>query len=73
MDYTVVGDTVNMASRLESEALGGQVLVTQATYRHVENMVKAKDLGPIKVKGKSIFVPTYLVMGFKEAEIGNNG
>ncbi len=73
MDYTVVGDTVNMAARLEAEALGDQVLVTQATYRHVEDLVEAKDLGPIKVKGKSIFVPTYLVMGFKEAEMNNNG
>ncbi len=50
--YTVMGDTVNTASRLESAALPGQILVSRSTYRLTEESFAFVVLDPIQVKGK---------------------
>jgi class 3 adenylate cyclase len=65
MEFTVVGDTVNLAARLESRALQGQVLIGEATYRVVEELVEAESLGPMPVKGKAEPVPIWLVKGLR--------
>ncbi|MBK8011241.1 MAG: FHA domain-containing protein [Deltaproteobacteria bacterium] len=52
LEYTVVGDTVNTASRLCSVAAGDQVLISESTHRHVADRVEARYLGPRQVKGK---------------------
>ncbi|MEJ2726866.1 MAG: adenylate/guanylate cyclase domain-containing protein, partial [Deltaproteobacteria bacterium] len=52
-DYTVLGNQVNVASRLESLAQPGQILISQRTYSRVKDMVEAEEVGEIRVKGLS--------------------
>lgn len=51
MEYTVIGDTVNLASRLESAAKPGTVLVSYATYQRTRPLFHYRILPPISVKG----------------------
>ena len=61
MDYTVVGDTVNVASRLESNGKPGGVLMSETTYEPVEGEVEAVRLEPITVKNRTEPVQIYLI------------
>jgi len=67
MEYTVIGDSVNLAARLESHAKSGQILVSEWTYRKVKGLVKARSLGAIKVKGKEEEIEVYEVLGLTGA------
>jgi class 3 adenylate cyclase/tetratricopeptide (TPR) repeat protein len=53
MDYTAVGDTTNLASRMESMARPSSVLLSQNTHRLVKDYFDVKSLGKVEVKGKS--------------------
>ena len=59
MDYTAVGDTVNLASRMESTATPGAVLVSNNTYQRVKKHFKFTSLGKVKVKGKETPLDVY--------------
>ncbi len=63
MEYTVVGDSVNLAARLESDAKPGQILISQRTYEKVHGRIEARSLGMLKVKGKEVLVEAYEVLG----------
>jgi len=65
-DYTVIGNQVNVASRLESMATAGQILISQRTYSKVELLVEAQGIGEVKVKGIHAPVRTYNVTAFTE-------
>ncbi len=52
MDYTAVGDTTNLASRMENIARPGTILVSRYTHRLVRDFFKLESLGKIEVKGK---------------------
>ena len=65
MSYTVMGDTVNLASRLESIAGNGQIFLSKYTYNLVRNKFAFKEHEPIKVKGKKDPVAVYEVTGVK--------
>ena len=58
-DYTVIGNQVNVAARLESMAGAGQILVSQRTYSQVEGLVEAEEIGNVQVKGMHNPVKTY--------------
>ncbi len=62
MDYTVIGDTVNLSSRLCSNAAGGQILISQSTNLQLGEAFPARRLEPIRVKGKAEPVEVYEIM-----------
>jgi class 3 adenylate cyclase/RNA polymerase subunit RPABC4/transcription elongation factor Spt4 len=66
MDYTAIGDTTNLASRLESLAQPGTILVSEATERLVRGRFDLRAVGPTTVKGKSEPVTAYEVLGSRE-------
>jgi len=65
MEYTAIGDSVNLASRLEEVAKPDQILISQDTYRMVKDIVKAKVLKPMAIRGKDELVQVYEVLGLK--------
>ena len=52
MSYSVIGDTVNTASRLCSAAEAGQILVSDDTYRNIKDIAVTETLAPLQAKGK---------------------
>src|SRR2546422_2131342 len=53
MDYTAVGDTTNLAARMQTAARPGSVLVTEATHNAIQGYFETLDLGELPVKGHS--------------------
>jgi len=66
MDYTAIGDTVNTAARLESNAKRGQILISSAVYEAVKDRIDANEIGVIPLKGKKDGVLVYEVLGLKK-------
>lgn len=66
MDYTAIGDTVNTAARLESNAKRGQVLISENVYEQVKDRVTVEPIGEIPLKGKSKGVFVYSLTGIAE-------
>ncbi len=62
MDYTVIGDTVNLASRLCANAAGGQILISESTFGEIHGYLPTQRLESIKVKGKAAPVEIYEIL-----------
>ena len=65
MDYTAIGDTVNTAARLESNAKRGQILISQEVYDNVKDRVEVTPIGELPLKGKEVGVFIYQVDNVK--------
>jgi class 3 adenylate cyclase/tetratricopeptide (TPR) repeat protein len=63
MEYTAMGDAINVAARMESTALPGTVQITANTYRRVAPLFDVWEVGGIEVKGKAEPVLAYRVLG----------
>jgi len=66
MDYTMVGGTVNLASRLEHEATPGGVLISFETYALVKDDVRCEERGHVQIKGIAHPIAAYAVIGPKQ-------
>ncbi len=62
MDYTAIGDEVNIAERLQSIAKGGQILVDRSTYEFTKRIFEFRELGGTVVKGKKRLVEIFEVL-----------
>jgi adenylate cyclase len=63
MDYTIIGAEANLAARLQSIAEPGHIVISYETYAQVRNIVVARELQPITMKGISREVVPYDVSG----------
>jgi len=66
MDYTVLGTHVNLASRLESAAEAGEILISHETWSLVKDVIMCRDKGEINAKGFSHPIKVYQVVDFRK-------
>ena len=67
IDYTVIGDAVNVSARLCSNAVTGQILISESTVAEVDGLFQLKPLDPLQLKGKSAPLPVFVVTGEQTA------
>jgi len=65
VNYTAIGDTVNLAKRLQESASGGQIIIEEAVVRRLGSQVQAKPLGELKVKGRQAPAQAYELLELK--------
>lgn len=65
MDYTIIGRDVNLASRLESSAEAGEILVSHETFSLIKDVIMCRDKGQFTVKGMTRPVQVYEVVDFR--------
>ncbi|SFQ75140.1 Adenylate cyclase, class 3 [Halopseudomonas formosensis] len=65
MDYTIIGREVNLASRLESAAEAGEILISHETWSLTKDLVMCRDKGQLNVKGFSRPLQIYQVVGLR--------
>ena len=65
-DYTAIGDNVNVAARLQGQAKAGEIVVSEAVYEQVKELVEAEDMGEKPLKGKGQPLRLWKILGIKE-------
>ena len=73
VEYTAMGDAINLAARMESAAEPGTILVTEDTHKLIAPLFETEALGPTEVKGKTEPVAVYRVLTPKVAPVKPRG
>lgn len=66
MEYTVIGDSVNVAARLQGIARAGEILISETTYAQVRDRVVVTAREPMTLKGKRVPVGVFRIDGLRE-------
>jgi adenylate cyclase len=66
MDYTIIGDNVNLGARLCAAASKDEIIISGATYDLIADHIEVEKLEPIMVKGKAKPISIYRVIGMKQ-------
>lgn len=61
LEYTAIGDAVNLAARMQALAAGGEVLVTGSTLERIAGKVISTPLPPVQIRGKTALIPNFKV------------
>lgn len=69
LDYTVIGDAVNLAKRLQENAAGGQILLSEAAYQEVAPYVEVQPRGLLTVKGREEPIAVYTLLGLRSSPV----
>src|SRR5262249_49089444 len=69
LQYTAIGDAMNVASRLVNVAKKGEIIISEDTYRHCIGRINATPLEPVQVKGKRDALRIYRVNGLRTNSI----
>ena len=64
MDYTAIGDTTNLAARMESLAQPGSILVSENTYGNISSYFEFESLGKLEIKGKELRQEAYALKAY---------
>src|SRR5205814_10521561 len=65
LQYTAIGDAMNVASRLVNVAGSGEIIISEDTYKYVAGRVEATACAPVKVKGKADELKVFRVLGLR--------
>ncbi|KAB2905820.1 MAG: response regulator [Anaerolineae bacterium] len=65
MNYTAIGDTVNIAQRVQEVAQAGQILVTEAFAKRISDQVHMRQLGKLPIRGRAEGVMVFEIKGIK--------
>jgi class 3 adenylate cyclase len=68
-NFTAIGDTTNLAARLQTFAEPGRVVIGEATYAQIADVARVRLLGTPELKGKSDPVAAYELLGLDRAPI----
>jgi adenylate cyclase len=69
MDYTAIGDPVNIAARLQAIAELGAVVISKSTFEEDRSRIRIKNLGKVELKGKDEPIDVYQVLAVEEEVI----
>jgi len=70
MDYTAIGDTANIAARLQQAAEPATILLSDATYQLAQSYARVEPVGPLTLKGKADPISAFRLLGVSQTRAG---